>query len=511
MNSIYDEVLAAIHSVWHRRWLALAVAWAVCLLGWLVVAMIPNSYESRARIFVQLDDALAEQIGIGVGDRKRDIERVRQTLTSAINLEKVVKGTRIGEDVTTPKDVEAAVLELAKDVEVVSQQDNLFEITAESHRGSLSDAENARLAQDIVQKMIDIFREENLAGGRGEMTETLEFMNQQLAERQKDLEAAEQKRLAFEAQHPELAKGGVGLIQRMEASRAQLRDLEADLAAAQSALASINGQLAGTPQTLPGMGPAGTGGARSALAQAQAELAGLRARGMTDNHPDVITLKNQIAQLRQIAANEPAGGGGGGMPNPAYSSLLSIKTEREANIQALQSRRSAIQADIANMSSLNISNPEIAAEAQRIGRDYDVLKQQYDKLLQDREELRLRGQVETERSAVKFQVVDPPTTPRAPVSPNRPLLLLGVLMVGIGAGVAAAFAIGQLRNTFATTAKLERAIGLPVLGAISTTLTDIDREKRRKRGRYFIAATAALGGLFVLLMVVEFIQVGMVA
>jgi hypothetical protein len=36
------------------------VAWAVCLLGWLVVALIPNSYESKARIFVQLDDALAE-------------------------------------------------------------------------------------------------------------------------------------------------------------------------------------------------------------------------------------------------------------------------------------------------------------------------------------------------------------------------------------------------------------------------------------------------------------------
>jgi uncharacterized protein involved in exopolysaccharide biosynthesis len=40
--------------VWNRRWLALAVAWAVCLLGWLVVAMIPNTYESRARIFVPM-------------------------------------------------------------------------------------------------------------------------------------------------------------------------------------------------------------------------------------------------------------------------------------------------------------------------------------------------------------------------------------------------------------------------------------------------------------------------
>jgi hypothetical protein len=43
MNSIYDEVLAALHSIWHRRWLALAVAWGVCVLGWLAVAMVPNS------------------------------------------------------------------------------------------------------------------------------------------------------------------------------------------------------------------------------------------------------------------------------------------------------------------------------------------------------------------------------------------------------------------------------------------------------------------------------------
>ena len=109
MNSIYDELRAAIYSVWNRRWLALGVAWAVCLLGWLVVAMVPNSYQSRARIFVQLDDALAEQIGIGLQDRRRNIDRVQQTLTSAVNLEKVVRSTKLGDDVKTPKDMESAV------------------------------------------------------------------------------------------------------------------------------------------------------------------------------------------------------------------------------------------------------------------------------------------------------------------------------------------------------------------------------------------------------------------
>ena len=506
MHSLYDEMIAAWHAIRHRRWLGLGVAWTICLLGWLVVALIPNAYESHARIFVQLDDALEEQLKLA-GGRKRNIERVRQTLASAVNLEKVVRSTRIGEDIDSPKELEEAVLEMAKDIKVVSHEDNLFEITAQSNERALSDAENAQLARDIVQKLIDIFREENLAGGRGMMNESLEFMNQQLAERQAALEAAEQKRMDFEAQHPELANGGSGLIQRLEAVRAELRGIEADLAAARSALAAISGQLSGTPQTLPGVGAAG--GMRGALAQAMSELAGMRGRGMTENHPDVIALKNQIAQLRLAAQNEPAGAAG--LPNPAYSSLQSIRAEREANMQALLSRRASLQAELAGLTGAQASNPAAAAEAQRITRDYDVLKQQYDKMLADREALRLRGQVETERSAIKFQVIDPPTTPRAPVAPNRPLLLAGVLLVGLGAGAGSAFAVGQLRNTFATTARLEKAIGLPVLGAISTTLTAAGRALQRKRSRQFLAASAGLAGLFVLLLIAELIQVGMVA
>ena len=505
MNNLLDEVRAAIFSVWHRKWIALGLAWAVCLLGWLAVAAVPNSYQSKARIFVQLDDPLAEQIGIGAGDRRRDVERVRQTLTSATNLEKVVRSTRLGDGITTPKQMETMVTDLAKAVKVVNDQDNLFEITATSTDSHLSDAESAKLAQDIVQKMIDIFREENLAGGRGEMTDTLEFMNQQLADRQKQLETAEQRRLTFEAKYPELAQGGVSLGQRMESSRMELRGLDADIAAAQSALAAINGQLAGTPQSL--SGPGG-GGAKSALGEALGQLAALRSRGLTDNHPDVIAARNQVAQLRALAGAE---GPAGGVPNPAYSSLQSIRAEKQANLQALLTRRAGAQTDMAHITGQQVANPEVAAEAQRISRDYDVLKQQYDKLLQDREQLRLRGQVQNERSAVKFQVIDPPSTPRTPVAPNRPLLLMAVLVVGLGAGVAGAFAVGQLRSSFQTTGRLEKAIGLPVLGVISHTMNDAGRAFAIKRLKYFTAGSFALGVVFVLLLVTEFIQRGMVA
>ena len=507
MNEIFEELRSAVFSVWQRRWLALGVAWAVCLLGWLVVAMIPNAYESEARIYVQLDDVLAEQLKIA-GGTEREITRIRQTLTSSVNLTKVIRSTRLGDDVESQKDLESAIAALTENVTINSEENNLFELKAEIGKSDLSDAENAELAQDIVQKLIDIFREENLAGNRGDVAETIVFLDQQLDERKLELEAAEQRRLAFEAQNPDLIGGTATLSSKRQLLRADLRDVEADLAAAQSALAAIDGQLGSTPRTIAAIGP-GSGGARQALAEARGQMASMRARGLTNSHPDIVALNKQIGILsRQAARENPAVTGS---PNPAYSSLVSIKAERQANVQALSSRQAALQSELAALMASQSNEPAVAAEATRISRDYEVLKGNYDKLLQDREEMKLRGQVENERSSFKFEIIDPPTTPQTPSAPNRPLLLIGVLFAGLAAGVGAAFAVGQLRSTFATTAKLERALDLPVLGAISHTVTDAGRKLRQRRMQYFTAATASLAGLCAILLAVEFFQRGTVA
>lgn len=500
MNEVFEELRAAAHSAWARRWLVLAVAWGVCLVGWIAVAMIPNAYESKARIYVQLDDVLAEQLKIA-GGGAAEIQRVKKTLAGAVNLEKVIRSTDLGKDIASQREMDRAVASLAEDVKVESVEDNLFTITAKVGKRNLSDAENARLAQIVVQKLIDIFREENIAGSRGDVAETVVFLDQQLEERKAELEAAEAKLSAFEAQHPELVGGSAAISGRLAATRAELRGVEADLAAAQSALAAINGQLAGTPRTLSGGGSDG-----SAMGQAQAQLAGLQARGLTDSHPDVVALKRQIALLQRSG-----GGTTTGTPNPAYTSLISIKAEREANVSALMARKAALQADISGGMADQASEPAVAAEANRIGRDYEVLKKKYDELLQNREEMRLRGQVESERSSFKFDVVDPPTAPRQPASPNRPLLLFGVLLAGLAAGIATVFGLSQLRSTFATAGALERALDLPVLGTISETLSPRAAASRAQRMKLFYAGSGALGGLFVLLLGIEFVQRGMVA
>ena len=59
MNSLYDEFRIAVHSVWNRRWLALGVAWGICLLGWLVIAMIPLIGVLLALVTARITIALA--------------------------------------------------------------------------------------------------------------------------------------------------------------------------------------------------------------------------------------------------------------------------------------------------------------------------------------------------------------------------------------------------------------------------------------------------------------------
>jgi polysaccharide chain length determinant protein (PEP-CTERM system associated) len=506
MSDIFDELRAALWSVWHRRWIAIATAWGVCLLGWLVIAMIPNAYESKARVYVDVKDVLSKQLGFA-GDGKEEIMRVRQTLSSAKNLEKVITSTRLGEGITERGALNAMTAELEKKVRVTSEQDNLFEITAEIGRGDLSDAENAVLSRDVVQKLLDILREEHIVGNRAGISSAIGDLDRQLDERKLELEQAEQRRLAFEAEYPDLIGGSESLSTKVQQARTELRDVDANLAAAESALGAISSQLANTPRTLAG-GRDATG-PKAALQQAQTQLAELRSRGLTDNHPDVVSTTKQVAILaRQAAA---AGDDAGGTPNPAYSSLIAIKSERQAAVEALQARRAALQSNATGLLASQASEPTVAAEANRISRDYDVLSKNYEKLLEDREALRTRGQVEDKASQFRFDVLQQPTVPQKPAAPNRPLLLFGVLIVGIGAGFAAAYAMGQLKSSFATPQKLERTFDLPVIGSISLTVSDAARLIEKRRSTQFAAACGALVAIFMVLVAIEIVAIGSIA
>lgn len=499
MGSLYDELRGALHAIWQRRWVALAVAWGICLAGWLVVSQMPNNYESRARIFVQLRQIIPTD-GTAALNQQKDLDRIRQTLTAAVNLEKVVRGTDLARTVATDRDVADRVAGLQKAIKLTAQQDNLFEIAVTAPSG--------KLARQITQKLIDIFVEANLSDNRDQSSQSLDFMDQQLDARQKQLADAEAKRADFQNRYLGSLPGTGSIDDRVSAARTQLAQIQSDLAAAQSSLNVVNAQMASTPANIAGAGGgAVTGPARARLTAIQGQLADARAKGYTDSHPDVIALKNQLAAAQSAAAREPVvSGASAGASNPVYIGLQSMRADKQATVAALIQRKAQIEGDLNLLQAKMAEAPGVAAEQGEIERQYQVLKGQYDTLLAQREQMKIASQAQNVADADKFNVVDPPTQPRAPSSPNRPLLLTGVLIAGLGAGLAAAFALGKLTTTFPTAAKLEKASGMPVIGSIGEVVTAAQTAMRRRKLVLFAGGLAALCFAYVGLIGVEFLQ-----
>jgi polysaccharide chain length determinant protein (PEP-CTERM system associated) len=507
MNGIYDEVRIALHTTWTRRWLALAVAWSVCVLGWLVVSQIPSRYESTARVFVQTQTVLPAGMDGVPQSVPMTVDAIRTTLISAVNLEKVVRGTDLANTVSSDRDVADRVAALAPNIKIASQQDNLFQIT--------TSAATPKLARQITQKLIDLFVEQNLAGDRSKTTQSLTFLDQQLASRQKQLADAEAKRADFQNRYLGALPGTGSVSDRIGAARSQMAQVDGDLAAAQSSLAAVQGQMVGTPATVPGLGVvAGAAGpARARLQAIQGQLADARARGYTENHPDVVALRSQLAAATAAARSEPLSGGsaGGRAQNPLYASLQSMVADRTATVASLRMRRGQLQGDLDLLNSKLTGDPQVAAEQGSIDRDYQVLKDQYDALLKQREQTAIIGQAQSQSDHVKFSVIDPPTMPTTPSAPNRLLLLTGVLIAGLASGIGAAFATGKLRTTFATTARLDKTAGMPVIGSIGEVVTRVQSEQRRRKLKMFLGGSAALGAAYVLLLGVEILQRGLAA
>jgi polysaccharide chain length determinant protein (PEP-CTERM system associated) len=509
MNTFYEQVMTALYAVWRKRWYGLAAMWAVCLIGWVVVAMIPNQYESNARIYAKWSSILPNNLAGGANDKARQVNIIRQTLTSRPNLEKVVRRTGLDQKIKSDKDLDLLIADLVENITVTEQDGDLFTLAYVSKDSDFNDAQNATMAQRVVQNLINIFVEENISSDRDNINQAIRFLEDQLAERGRELEDAERRRAEFELRYLGRLPGQGNVAARMVSAQMELDRIDQELSQAQMSISGLSAQLAATPSTLPTAGGYEPGSARAQIEALERMIADGMARGWTQQHPDIINARQQIARLKTQAAGE--GGGRGGMSNPAYTSLRAMVAERQAAIASLNTRRAQLQAAMANMQNIQTEQPGIAAEMAKVNRDYDVLRRQYDELVKSREEVRLRNDIENKTDQVRFQIVDPPSQPRKPIAPNRALLLTAVLLAGVLAGIATAFLMSQVHTTYITPDRLQETFDVPVLGSVSEVLSEQKRAQERLWSRGFAVLAAGLVGAYALLLIYQVAIQGAVA
>jgi polysaccharide chain length determinant protein (PEP-CTERM system associated) len=519
MRHTLDLILEQIRGAWRFRSTAMVVAWTVCVLGWLVVLGLPDTYSARARVYVDTRTRLSQVTqGIAVESNiASQAEEVRQALLGGPQLQKVARLAIPGFATATP-DAQADIVQGLRD---------RLDVASTNDREALQKKEPADLytitytdrtvagARRVVDQLLRLFLANSLGGSQESSEQAQQFLTQQIAEYDKKLAASEERLADFKREHPGLVPGSTGgdYFARLHAATDELDKNRLALTIAQQKRDELQRQLAGE---MPTMGSAGSAGGRggapvdtaSAIRETQARLDDLLLR-FTDKHPDVVAARRQLEDLKArqkteidaVRRGDQSAIAATGIPsNPIYQGMKLQLSQIDVEVAAARQQVADQEKKIAELRKTINTAPQVEAEYERLNRDYAVTHTQYQALVDRMSRTRLSDKAD-ETGVVRFEVVDPPAVDPDPVFPKRTKLIFQVLAAGLAAGLGVAYLLHQLRPVFTSPRQLTEATQLPVLGSVSMTWV----ERHRAAGRRAVWAYSFGAVLLVVVAVVTFL------
>jgi polysaccharide chain length determinant protein (PEP-CTERM system associated) len=368
--------------------------------------------------------------------------------------------------------------------------------------------------------MLNSFVENALGEKRSGQETAQRFIDDQIAE-------YEQRLADAEARVAEFKKNNVGMMPdsrgdyfgRMQQESIEVDRLRTSLAVAESRRAEIERQLSGEEPFLFGFdtgGPAvasdsGAGDITYRIQGLEKQLDELLLR-YTDKHPEVIATRSTIEELRKRQDEELARVKGGQQAtgsmasslksNPVYQSLEMELKRTQVQVAELRQELAQRQGSVATLRRQVDTVPEVEAELARLNRDYDITKQKYNELVQRRETASISEQADR-TGTVKFEIIEPPGAALDPVAPDRPRLLIMVLLAGLAVGGGLCWVLNQLKPVFHSVRSLTQVTGVPVFAAINRTWAEQFRQQRRAELLKFSAATVLLFATYGLVFLVQ--------
>lgn len=524
-----EALLEQLRGLWRFRWIGMAVAWGVFLVGLGVIVVLPDTYAASATVFVDTQTALGAATRDITVESSVDsqIQRVREALLGGPQLARIADETGLTAHALTPKERQAVVESLRSKIQITGGFSR--EATGAGTYGISYTHTDRETSLKVVDALVNTFVEQALGGKREGSEQAQRFLVEQIAEDEALLRNAEGKLAAFKKRHVGLMPGAQGdYFTRLQADMDELSALQRKLNVAERKRAELQRQLRGEqPLVAPGMvgqpgQPASVVGETSTrLRESQQRLDGLLLR-FTDKHPEVIALRATINELEQRQAEEisaarrgdaGAAARSGLSASPVYQSLQLQLNEVEVEVAAVQADIADRQRRVASLRGMIDTAPEVEAEYSQLNRDYNVIKARYESLVERLGRAKL-GEQAAQTGVIRFEVVDPPRAGFDPAFPNRKLFAVGAFFLAIGTGGGVTFLLNLLRPVFSGVRQLGELTGLPVLGAVS--MTWIEKHDARVRRAVMSIAAATLGlviacGLFILLQqkLVKSIQIWM--
>src|SRR5499427_7083436 len=482
--------------LWRKKLLIFLVAASVSIATLQIIRRIPNVYESHASIVI------SNQGNGGNDDRplaSPPLTALTQRMTSQGNLTEIVRRYDLYHQ--TPggaSDPSVAVERLRRGVKIDVKMRNYYPEAPESLTISCRYTDPV-IAQRVVSDLISIFGDTNAAMRRQAATEL-----QQFRAKISEIEAQIQG-LAPQRDQALLRGASAGSLDNapsmVRAQRLAAADSIGALGDKEFMLVrqidEQKRQIAEQEKLVSSAAPASkvaTNSAYGVLLARRAEVEGQikdLASSATEKNPKMIQARSQLATINQeIARLEAASSANpGAAVNSASPEARELRTMRR-ELQRLENDLEVSRRDISRktqgMKELPKEEPdaglkEVASTA-RLSEakvEYDRLMGRYNWLMDKQDSLqKLFGN--DGRKGEVFQVVDAPLAEPAPVAPNRRLLMMIGLGIGLALGllIASAWEIPRL-FLIRSDHDVEYYLWFFVVAAIPETLTPSQRARRR--------------------------------
>jgi polysaccharide biosynthesis transport protein len=471
-------------SVFNRRkwWFLIPVALSI-VVGLVLVWALPRSYQATTTIAVSAARVAPNVVGTVEIDRQDRMRAVSQQLLSRPVLERTARLEKLDQSGS----VDAAIGRLRAGISV-SLPDSITPGDNGKQQQQLSPEQKAQLdtyyvsyiddtpedAQRIVNRLAQVFVEENSKSREIRAQDTSQFI-------EGELRASENRLTALEARLREMKESYMGrLPEQTNANLAMVSALQRQLESnatttrgEQDRLSMIDRQIEavqqGADDTIATMRGTPSETAQSRVVRLRSEL-GVAQLSFTSKHPEVVRLQDELATAEKAAAAERARPVSDRMAvlqaNPEYRSLVKDREAGKLRIAELQRQQNAIKSQIGQYQSRVETAPRVEQQMVSLQRAYELERGAFKDLTEKKQAALLNEELQRKQGGEQFAVLVPAGLPNEPFKPKPIRVLLMALAAGLVLGGAGAVGREYLDRSVHDARGLRDEFELPVLAEI---------------------------------------------
>jgi succinoglycan biosynthesis transport protein ExoP len=484
--------------------------------GWVAVWgaswVLPSVYRSSTLILVEQPTVPQQIVPPNISGSFQDrLQSISQQILSRTRLLRIIEKAHLYPEYRGRMTSDDLVDMMRKNVEV-----ELVKNPGSTELNSFNVYYSARspfVAQQVTRELTDLFISENLDVRQQQSQSTTNFLESQLEDARRDLSQQEERVRQFKEKYlGELPGQTQSNLQILSGLQAQLEAEQDNLSRAKQQNTYLESLLSQyrTSQRSTKTGGSVTGGLPAIdqqLNRLRSQLTDLSSH-YTERHPDVRKLKEEISKTERMrqqltaelngASNQESSTGTGTavteLSDTNTPAMMQLDSQLKANQIEIANRQRAVDAtekEIRDYQARLNQAPIREQEYIDITRGYEQSKANYDSLLKKKNDSELATNLELRQQGEHFKILDPPSLPQKPYSPDRMKLCAMGLGIGFLLGAGLAFGSEFLDDRVYDQEELKKLLPVGIISEIPTIAT-VEEDRSARANLKILLGTAAV-------------------